>query len=79
LIARLDPNREPTRIFGADFRGEIARFQINDLPATIDNDQSILRFIGHAARRAVSARNTVVALARPAIIRHRGSHTKFCA
>jgi hypothetical protein len=70
-IARRDPNCEPTKISGADFRGEIARFRFNEASATIDNDRSILRFDDHPSRRAASSRNTVIALARSAINRHR--------
>jgi len=49
LNARRDPNCEPTKIFGADFQQEIARFQFSEVSATIDNDRSIFRFVDHAA------------------------------
>jgi hypothetical protein len=71
LIAQRDPNCAPTKISGPDFQQEFARFRFNEVSATIDNDRSILRLVGHSARHAANARNTVVALARPAIIRHR--------
>jgi len=45
LIARRDPNCAPTKISGPDFQQEIARFQFNEVSATIDNDWSILRFV----------------------------------
>jgi hypothetical protein len=48
LIAPGDPNCKPTKISGADFQQEIARFRFNEVSATIDNDWSILRFVDHA-------------------------------
>jgi hypothetical protein len=48
LIARRDPNCEPTKISGADFQQEIARFRFKEVSATIDNDRSIFRFVDHA-------------------------------
>jgi hypothetical protein len=61
LIAPDDPNCKPTKIFGADFQQEIARFRFNAVSATIDNDPSILLLVDRATRRAVSAKNTVTA------------------
>jgi hypothetical protein len=55
LIARHDPNCAPTKIFGADFQQEIARFRFDDVPATIDSDRSIHRFVDRTARRATRA------------------------
>jgi len=71
LIAQRDPNCAPTKISGPDFQQEIARFRFNEVSATIDNDWSILRFVGYAACRVASAKNTVIVLARPVINRHR--------
>jgi hypothetical protein len=59
LIAPHDPNCGPTKISGADFQQQIARFRFNEVSATIDNDWSILRFVDRAARREASAKNTV--------------------
>jgi hypothetical protein len=36
--------------FAYDSKGKFARFEFGEISATIDNDQSILHFIDHAAR-----------------------------
>jgi hypothetical protein len=53
------PNYEPSKIFDADFRGEFARFEFNDVSETIGNDRSISHFIGHAAHFCANVKNTV--------------------
>src|SRR5215469_8925266 len=57
--ARPSSELRAVKIFEADFRGEFARFEFNDVSETIGNDRSISHFIGHAAHFRANVKNTV--------------------
>src|SRR4029450_4711059 len=65
LIAAHDPNSAPSKISAANFRGGIARFEFNDVSATIDNDRWIFCLIDYAAQLPDSGENTLTPLAQP--------------